>query len=98
MDLSYAQHLEDFHLARAFGDQREGFYVDVGAGHPVALLGQHHGVVQAVDQHHRGVGAIGQPGVAFGPEGYVRWCFAASDEQLLEGAARLERGLQYRPR
>ena len=36
MDLSYAQHLEDFHLARAFGDQREGFYVDVGAGHPVA--------------------------------------------------------------
>ena len=33
------------------------------------------------------------PGVAFGPEGYVRWCFAASEERLLEGAARLERGL-----
>ena len=38
------------------------------------------------------------PGVAFGPEGYVRWCFAASDERLLEGAARLERGLKDRPR
>lgn len=37
------------------------------------------------------------PGVAFGPEGYVRWCFAASDERLLEGAARLERGLKDRP-
>jgi len=38
------------------------------------------------------------PGVAFGPEGYVRWCFAASEERLLEGAARLERGLKDRPR
>jgi len=38
------------------------------------------------------------PGVAFGPEGYVRWCFAASEERLLEGAARLERGLADRPR
>ncbi|HEX4326292.1 MAG TPA: pyridoxal phosphate-dependent aminotransferase [Burkholderiales bacterium] len=38
------------------------------------------------------------PGVAFGPEGYVRWCFAASDERLLEGATRLERGLKDRPR
>ena len=36
MDLSYAQHLEDYHLASVFSDQREGFYVDVGAGHPVA--------------------------------------------------------------
>jgi FkbM family methyltransferase len=36
MDLTYAQHLEDYHLASVFGDQREGFYVDVGAGHPVA--------------------------------------------------------------
>ena len=36
MDLSYAQHLEDYHLAQAFGHQREGFYIDVGAGHPVA--------------------------------------------------------------
>lgn len=38
------------------------------------------------------------PGVAFGPEGYVRWCFAASEERLLEGASRLERGLKDRPR
>jgi len=36
MDLSYAQHLEDFHLASVFSEQAEGFYIDVGAGHPVA--------------------------------------------------------------
>src|SRR5512134_2348336 len=32
------------------------------------------------------------PGVAFGPEGegYVRWCFAASDALLLQGAERLQ--------
>ncbi|HEY4371804.1 MAG TPA: pyridoxal phosphate-dependent aminotransferase [Burkholderiales bacterium] len=45
---------------------------------------------------HHGLGLA--PGVAFGPEGYVRWCFAASDERLLEGAARLERGLKDWPR
>ena len=33
--LSYAQRFEDFHLWRCFGEQSEGFYVDVGAGHPV---------------------------------------------------------------
>ncbi len=33
--LSYAQRFEDFHLARCFEDQETGFYVDVGAGHPV---------------------------------------------------------------
>jgi FkbM family methyltransferase len=33
--LSYAQRFEDFHLWRALGDISEGFYVDVGAGHPV---------------------------------------------------------------
>jgi FkbM family methyltransferase len=36
MDLSYAQHLEDFCLSRVFGDRTDGFYIDVGAGHPVA--------------------------------------------------------------
>ncbi len=36
MDLSYAQNLEDYHLSRVFGDQACGFYIDVGAGHPVA--------------------------------------------------------------
>jgi FkbM family methyltransferase len=35
MELSYAQNLEDYHLARVFAGQAEGFYVDVGAGHPV---------------------------------------------------------------
>ena len=33
--LSYAQRFEDFHLWRALGDVPNGFYVDVGAGHPV---------------------------------------------------------------
>jgi FkbM family methyltransferase len=36
MDLSYAQNLEDYHLARVFADQASGFYIDVGGGHPVA--------------------------------------------------------------
>ncbi len=36
MDLSYAQNLEDYHLAQAFAGQETGFYIDVGAGHPVA--------------------------------------------------------------
>jgi len=33
--LSYAQRFEDFHLWRALGDITNGFYIDVGAGHPV---------------------------------------------------------------
>jgi aspartate/methionine/tyrosine aminotransferase len=35
------------------------------------------------------------PGSAFGPEGegFVRWCFAASEEKLAEGVARLQKGL-----
>jgi FkbM family methyltransferase len=36
MDLSYAQNMEDYHLARLFEGQADGFYIDVGAGHPVA--------------------------------------------------------------
>ena len=36
MDLSYAANLEDYHLACAFDGQQAGFYIDVGAGHPVA--------------------------------------------------------------
>jgi aspartate/methionine/tyrosine aminotransferase len=36
------------------------------------------------------------PGSAFGPEGegFVRWCFAASDERLDEGVTRLARSLR----
>ena len=36
------------------------------------------------------------PGSAFGPEGegFVRWCFAASEERLAEGVSRLARYLQ----
>jgi FkbM family methyltransferase len=33
--LSYAQRFEDFHLWRCLGDQPNGFYIDIGAGHPV---------------------------------------------------------------
>ena len=33
--LSYAQRFEDFHLWRCFDGLQRGFYVDVGAGHPV---------------------------------------------------------------
>ena len=38
------------------------------------------------------------PGSAFGPEGegFVRWCFAASHERLLEGVARLKAALAQR--
>lgn len=36
MDVSYAQNLEDYVLWRALGERRDGFYVDVGGGHPVA--------------------------------------------------------------
>src|SRR5437773_2829844 len=32
---SYAQRYEDLHLPRAFGEQAGGFYIDIGAGHPV---------------------------------------------------------------
>jgi FkbM family methyltransferase len=33
--ISYAQRFEDMHLLRAFGEQASGFYIDIGAGHPV---------------------------------------------------------------
>jgi aspartate/methionine/tyrosine aminotransferase len=38
------------------------------------------------------------PGAAFGPEGegYLRWCFAASEERLAEGIRRLARALESR--
>jgi FkbM family methyltransferase len=36
MHVSYAQRLEDYHLARVFEGWPAGTYVDVGGGHPVA--------------------------------------------------------------
>lgn len=36
MRLSYAQRLEDYHLDLVFPDQKAGFYIDIGAGHPIA--------------------------------------------------------------
>jgi len=40
------------------------------------------------------------PGSAFGPqgEGYVRWCFAAGEDKLAEGVARLRRALNEEKR
>ena len=38
------------------------------------------------------------PGIAFGPEGegFVRWCFAASEARLADGVERLQRHLARR--
>jgi aspartate/methionine/tyrosine aminotransferase len=46
----------------------------------------------------RGHGLGLAPGAAFGPEGegYVRWCFAASEARLAEGIHRLGRALEAR--
>lgn len=33
--ISYAQRFEDMHLLRVFGGKPGGFYIDIGAGHPV---------------------------------------------------------------
>ena len=33
--VSYAQRFEDLYLLRCFGDRRDGFYIDIGSGHPV---------------------------------------------------------------
>ena len=33
--ISYAQRYEDLHLLRCFGEQPNGCYIDIGAGHPV---------------------------------------------------------------
>ena len=40
------------------------------------------------------------PGAAFGPhgEGFVRWCFAAGEDKLAEGVARLRRSLNGKKR
>ena len=33
--VSYAQRFEDLYLLRCFGERRDGFYIDIGSGHPV---------------------------------------------------------------
>jgi len=47
---------------------------------------------QLVAEHGLGLA----PGAAFGPqgEGYVRWCFAAGEDKLAEGVARLRKALE----
>ena len=42
MKISYAQNYEDALLARAFEGQSTGFYVDVGASHPMFDSVTHH--------------------------------------------------------
>lgn len=56
------------------------------------------GVTDSLDFCKRLVRQVGlglAPGSAFGPEGegYVRWCFASSQERLADGVARLRRAL-----
>jgi FkbM family methyltransferase len=34
-EVSYAQRFEDLYLLRCFGDRADGFYIDIGAGHPI---------------------------------------------------------------
>ncbi|NWG23742.1 MAG: FkbM family methyltransferase, partial [Pseudorhodoplanes sp.] len=34
-DISYSQRFEDFYLLSCFGERADGFYIDIGAGHPV---------------------------------------------------------------
>jgi aspartate/methionine/tyrosine aminotransferase len=57
------------------------------------------GVADSLDFCKRLVAGHGlglAPGAAFGPqgEGYVRWCFAASEDKLAEGVARLRKALK----
>src|SRR5262249_19352611 len=33
--ISYAQRFEDLYLMRCFGERSDGFYIDIGSGHPV---------------------------------------------------------------
>ena len=33
--ISYAQRFEDLYLMRCFGSRSDGFYIDIGSGHPV---------------------------------------------------------------
>ena len=33
--VSYAQRFEDFYLMRCFAGDSDGFYIDIGSGHPV---------------------------------------------------------------
>ena len=57
------------------------------------------GMTDSLDFCKRLVREVGlglAPGSAFGPEGegFVRWCFAASEERLADGVARLKRALR----
>jgi len=59
-----------------------------------------HGVADSLDFCKRLVRDAGlglAPGSAFGPsgEGFVRWCFAASEDRLAEGVERLRRGMVH---
>jgi FkbM family methyltransferase len=36
MELSYTQNMEDYHLWLGFGGRRDGTYIDIGSGHPIA--------------------------------------------------------------
>lgn len=65
MDISYAQNMEDAHLALAFAGQPTGVYIDVGAGHPVA------------DNVTFGLYLAGWRGVVVEPQGNLAALYAA---------------------
>jgi aspartate/methionine/tyrosine aminotransferase len=97
-----AHTLERFRNARDFlvGELRTipGIEVAVPSGTMYAFL-RVRGVADSLAFCKQLVASVGlglAPGSAFGPEGegYVRWCFAASDDKLAEGVARLRRALK----
>ena len=97
-----ARTLERFRRARDFlvGELRKLPGVDVAlpSGTMYAFFSVR-GVADSLAFCKRLVAGYGlglAPGAAFGPqgEGYVRWCFAAGEDKLAEGVARLRRALK----
>jgi len=96
-----ARSVERFRAARDFLVRElnaiPGVQAALPAGAMYAFL-QVDGVNDSLDFCKRLVRQVGlglAPGSAFGPEGegYVRWCFASSQDRLVEGVSRLRRAL-----
>ncbi len=95
-----------FHAARDFLVERLRGIPGIEVGTPQGAMyaffkvdGVHDSL--ALCKHLVGDTGLGlAPGIAFGPEGegFVRWCFAASEERLADGIERLRRGLASFPR
>jgi aspartate/methionine/tyrosine aminotransferase len=94
--------LERFRKARDFLvaelRQTDGVHVAIPSGTMYAFFGVE-GMKDSLAFCKRLVREQGlglAPGAAFGPEGegYVRWCFAAGEDRLADGIARLRRALR----